>query len=140
MSAEAPTQNGPEPEANIGGISGLYQSWRLRKDADDATLRFVITALTLDLFDGNSAAIDSREVCPWGQDMSSGDSRQICRDAQRAAVEIQYEASVPDSVDARGVRHSTIIYDKSSVVALVGFNEQTTPVVTMGSRRIEGSW
>ncbi|MCW5664984.1 MAG: hypothetical protein KIT35_14190 [Piscinibacter sp.] len=65
----------------VGGRVSYSQHQRWRKNAVDATLKYVITELRLDLIDGNLQSLTFAE-CPWGDGFTVSD----CRDTMYARV------------------------------------------------------
>ena len=68
VSAQAPVASGPllAPDSAIGSAVYLGQVLRFRKTAEDAALRFVISAAKLEALDGNGVA-PSFDECPWAR-------------------------------------------------------------------------
>ncbi|HEX7091975.1 MAG TPA: hypothetical protein VF192_17795, partial [Longimicrobiales bacterium] len=65
-SVQAPTSPGGllAPDSLIGGEAHLRQVWRFRKNAPNASLRFVISAVFLEGLDHNGQDVDFDD-CPW---------------------------------------------------------------------------
>lgn len=71
----------------VGGHVNFKQLQRWRKKADNATLKYVITDVRLDLIDGNLQSLTFEE-CPWGDTFTVKD----CRDTMYARVLFNFSA------------------------------------------------
>lgn len=84
--AQAPSGNF-DASRPVGGRVNFSQHQRWRKKAVDATLKYVITELRLDLIDGNQQSLTFAE-CPWGDGFTVSD----CRDTMYARVLFGFSA------------------------------------------------
>lgn len=100
VGAQAPSYRS-SPGGAVGGSVQFHQFQRWRKAAGNATLKYVITELRLDLVDGNLQSLTFDE-CPWGDTFTLGD----CRDTMYARVLFNFSAhaDVDPSTPAEGLQ------------------------------------
>jgi uncharacterized delta-60 repeat protein len=85
VGAQAPITQ-PGSGGAIGGRSKLDQTQYFQKKADDATLRYVVSDLWIELIDGNNANLEPGE-CPWDS------NALVCPDMIAGFLELSINAA-----------------------------------------------
>lgn len=126
VAAQAPTGlTELEDSSVIGSASELRQVWRFRKDTADASLQIVITQVTLEAMDYNSAAPDHEE-CPWYT--TGGPILEFVTECA-SVITGEVEATYFAYADPTRASPPEAFYYASSTAKLFGYSTHWTPDV-----------
>ncbi|HEX7049939.1 MAG TPA: Calx-beta domain-containing protein [Longimicrobiales bacterium] len=133
VSAQAPAPDGlAAPDSAVGSESKLGQVLRFRKDAEDASLRFIITQVQLEAIDDNASEPTHAE-CPWWVRGVLVEFAGECAELMKGEIEATYYAYT----DPTRTEPLEAFYFANATAKLFGWGAEWYPDVYTGSLSVD---
>ncbi len=121
VSAEAPQGTLERTDSTaFGATASLYQFHQYRKDAEDATLELIVSAVDLQVIDFSDLQTHPNDVCPWVPSGALDHPR--CFDQVSATVEMDIVVYDPTDADANG--HFRTLDHHAGASQISGYNSR----------------